>query len=63
MVAQLTLDQLVKVRILVPQWFDSLTTSESNHPEQTNKVMSLSKDEVSASRDEDVVRLYFRVPK
>jgi hypothetical protein len=25
--------------------------------------MSLSKDEVSASRDEDVVRLYFRVPK
>ncbi len=36
MVAQLTLDQLVKVRILVPQWFVSLATSETNHPEQVS---------------------------
>ena len=34
MVAQLTLDQLVKVRILVPQWFTSLVASEVNHPER-----------------------------
>jgi hypothetical protein len=44
MVAQMTLDHLVKVRILVPQWFDAadgflticLAHRVSNHPEQVS---------------------------
>ena len=62
MVARLTLDQLVEVRILVPQWCTKIVQEEfalgaAKHPEQVTN------GERNAPRDKNVACIYFGMLK